>query len=136
MAENTVFIPKAARPYLVSIIVVCVIIGSITILFVDPMVERRVKSEFEITGLRPGEKIHEQMITEADSPYTYDIGPYYVILPSNGLVWQKEEYCKNFSTQKVEVGFQYDSGSNERFLTIEELRELIREHVDPTFTVS
>ena len=85
-----------------------------------------------IIGIRPGEKIHEEMITASDSFSTIDLGPYYAILPSDGSVLrQYQEAGKAF--ELVEPGFAYNSGTNSDFLGVEKLRELIRKHVDPAF---
>ena len=85
-----------------------------------------------IVGLRPGEKIHEEMITISDSYSTIDLGPYYAILPSDGLV-QRSYQSANLPLTIVEPGFSYNSGTNSEFLTVEQLRYLIREHVDSSF---
>jgi UDP-N-acetylglucosamine 4,6-dehydratase (inverting) len=85
-----------------------------------------------IVGIRPGEKIHEEMITASDSFSTVDLGPYYAILPSDGSTW--EAYQKaNTSVQSVPKGFAYNSGTNSEFLSVEQLRGLIRQHVDEAF---
>lgn len=81
-----------------------------------------------VIGIRPGEKIHEEMITSSDSFTTYDLGEYYVILPQIPN-WDLEAYKKHFNAKPVERGFNYTSGDNENFLTVEELRTLIDEHV-------
>ena len=86
----------------------------------------------EIIGIRPGEKIHEEMITSSDSFSTYDLGKYYVILPQIPD-WNKNEFIKKFKAQKVQEGFSYNSGTNEEWLSTGQIRELIVEHVDPTF---
>jgi UDP-N-acetylglucosamine 4,6-dehydratase (inverting) len=88
-----------------------------------------------IVGLRPGEKIHEEMITSSDSINTVDIGPYYAILPSAGF-FSIEDYIERTGGTRVEPGFAYDSVSNPDFLAVDELRTLIRTHVDPGFKVS
>lgn len=82
----------------------------------------------EIVGIRPGEKIHEEMITASDSFNTVDIGRYYAILPTSGS-FDTSHYCAHFKGQLVEPGFAYDSGSNPSFLSVEQLRELIDAHV-------
>ena len=82
-----------------------------------------------IVGIRPGEKIHEEMITASDSFNTVDLGEYYAILPSAGE-HSPDAYLAAKGGERVTPGFAYHSGSNEYFLTVEELRELIREHVD------
>jgi UDP-N-acetylglucosamine 4,6-dehydratase/5-epimerase len=84
--------------------------------------------EHRIIGIRPGEKIHEEMITSSDSYNTYDLGKYYVILPTV-TNWNVEEYKKAFNAQKVENGFSYTSGDNSEWETVESLRVLIRKHV-------
>jgi UDP-N-acetylglucosamine 4,6-dehydratase len=88
----------------------------------------------EVIGIRPGEKIHEEMITSSDSFYTYDLGKYYTILPSVPN-FKIEEYINFFSAKKVTEGFSYDSGTNTEWETVESLRELIKNHVDNSFTV-
>lgn len=88
----------------------------------------------EIVGIRPGEKIHEEMITASDSFTTYDLGKYYVILPQV-TNWNLDEYISNFNAKKVPVGFYYNSGDNEDWETVDSLRGLIKEHLYPDFTV-
>jgi UDP-N-acetylglucosamine 4,6-dehydratase/5-epimerase len=90
------------------------------------------RCEKPITGVRPGEKIHEEMITSSDSFNTIDLGEYYAILPSDGRV-QRLYQDAGISTAFVPSGFAYNSGSNPEFLSVEQLRSLIREHVDPAF---
>ena len=85
-----------------------------------------------VVGIRPGEKIHEEMITAADSFSTYDLGSYYAILPSDGAV--QNLYKKSgIRLQPVPLGFSYDSGSNTDFLSVDQLRNMIRENIDPSF---
>jgi UDP-N-acetylglucosamine 4,6-dehydratase/5-epimerase len=88
--------------------------------------------EKPITGIRPGEKIHEEMITASDSFTTIDLGVYYAILPNDGRVQQRYQQDGITSTA-VPSGFAYNSGSNPEFLTVDQLRTFIREHVDPAF---
>jgi UDP-N-acetylglucosamine 4,6-dehydratase len=88
--------------------------------------------ELEIVGIRPGEKIHEEMITSSDSFYTYDLGKYYTILPSVPN-FDINEFIKTFNAQKVTEGFNYDSGNNKEWETVESLRALIKEHLDSNF---
>jgi UDP-N-acetylglucosamine 4,6-dehydratase len=80
--------------------------------------------EHVIVGIRPGEKIHEEMITTSDSFNTVDLGRYFAILPSAGS-HSVETYCAEYGGKPVEPGYAYDSGSNTDFLTVEQLRELI-----------
>lgn len=88
--------------------------------------------EKPITGIRPGEKIHEEMITSSDSFTTIDLGAYYAILTSDGRVQQR--YLEaGISSEPVAMGFAYNSGSNPEFLSVQQLRALILEHVDPAF---
>ena len=88
--------------------------------------------EKPVIGIRPGEKIHEEMITASDSFSTVDLGPYYAILPSDGIALGAYTTA-GIQAQGVPQGFAYNSGTNPDFLSVELLRSLIREHVDPTF---
>lgn len=90
--------------------------------------------EHKIVGIRPGEKIHEEMITSSDSFTTYDLGKYYVILPQV-TTWNLNEYILKFNAKLVEKGFTYNSEQNTEWLSVEEIRELIREHVDSNFKI-
>jgi UDP-N-acetylglucosamine 4,6-dehydratase/5-epimerase len=90
--------------------------------------------EHRIIGIRPGEKIHEEMITVSDSYNTYDLGKYYVILPTV-TNWKMEDYKKSFNAQKVENGFSFTSGENKEWETVESLKELINKHVSSTFEI-
>jgi UDP-N-acetylglucosamine 4,6-dehydratase (inverting) len=91
--------------------------------------------ETRIVGIRPGEKLHEEMITESDSLNTIDLGEYYAILPSVSYTYTAEEYMKHHKAEMVPFGFTYNSGTNTEWETIDSLRELIKEHVDPQFSV-
>jgi UDP-N-acetylglucosamine 4,6-dehydratase len=86
----------------------------------------------EIVGIRPGEKIHEEMITASDSFTTYDMDKYYAILPQV-TNWSLPDYIKMFNAKKVKEGFKYNSGENSEWVNAENLRQLIKEHVDPNF---
>lgn len=86
----------------------------------------------EVVGIRPGEKIHEEMITESDSLTTLDLGPYYAILSANGRL-TFERYCTFMPATRVAPGFAYHSGRNSSFLTVEQIRDLICTHIDPAF---
>lgn len=81
-----------------------------------------------VVGVRPGEKIHEEMITTSDSPNTVDMGRYFAILPTAGA-YTIEDYCQRTGSRLVEPGFSYDSGANPEFLSVAQLRALIAEHV-------
>ena len=86
----------------------------------------------EIVGIRPGEKLHEEMITETDSLSTLELDKYYVIKPSIPL-WDDEAYLKKFNGKRVEHGFKYNSGTNPAFMTVDDIRADIRKHIDPAF---
>ena len=88
--------------------------------------------EKPVVGIRPGEKIHEEMITTSDSFYTYDLGKYYAIIPSTPR-WKVDDFVTHFGAKKVPLGFRYNSGENTEWETVEGLRELIKEHVDSSF---
>lgn len=79
-------------------------------------------------GVRPGEKIHEEMITASDSYNTVDLGAYYAILPAGGAD-SLDEYCRRTGARPVPAGFSYSSDRNPDFLTVEKLRTLIQDHV-------
>lgn len=90
--------------------------------------------EKPVVGIRPGEKVHEEMITASDSFNTYDLGKYYAILPQVPRFDLKDFIDKN-NAILVEPGFKYNSGENDEWETVDSLRKLIKEHVDPTFEV-
>lgn len=90
--------------------------------------------EKKVIGIRPGEKIHEEMISASDSFFTYDLGKYYVIIPQS-TIWNLNEFVLKFNAIKVKEGFSYNSLDNEKMENVESLRELIREHIDPNFKV-
>lgn len=80
-------------------------------------------------GIRPGEKLHEEMITSSDSFFTYDLGTYYVILPSQPS-FDLEKYVIENNAKKVTQGFSYNSGGNTEWETVESMKKLINEHVN------
>lgn len=88
----------------------------------------------EIIGIRPGEKLHEEMITETDALSTLEFEHYYVILPAIPL-WNVGEYAVTFNGKPCPPEFRYSSGTNDEWLTVEQIREQIREHVDSDFKV-
>jgi UDP-N-acetylglucosamine 4,6-dehydratase (inverting) len=81
-------------------------------------------------GIRPGEKLHEEMITSSDSYNTIVFDKYYAILPSDA---NKEKYLEHYKAKEVVKGFQYNSGTNDKWETIESMRELIKKYVDQNF---
>jgi UDP-N-acetylglucosamine 4,6-dehydratase len=89
-------------------------------------------AEKRVIGIRPGEKLHEEMITETDALSTVEFEDRYVILPSAPL-WDVDEFVAAGGGTLCEPGFRYNSGTNKDWLSVEQLRELIRLNVDPSF---
>ena len=87
-----------------------------------------------VVGIRPGEKLHEEMITASDSFNTWDLGKYYAILPQKTM-FNLDEFAAHFNAKRVPEGFNYNSATNDEWETIESLRAQIKEHVDPNFTL-
>jgi UDP-N-acetylglucosamine 4,6-dehydratase len=85
-------------------------------------------------GIRPGEKLHEEMITETDALCTLEFDDHFVILPSMRL-WDVDAYTRHFDGKRCADGFHYSSGANTEWLSVEQIRELIRKHIDPSFSV-
>lgn len=90
--------------------------------------------EHRVVGIRPGEKIHEEMITTSDAFYTWDLGKYYAILPQIP-VWDAARFISHFNAKKVPAGFHYSSGENTQWESVEELRRKIKSYVNPDFEV-
>lgn len=90
--------------------------------------------EHPVIGIRAGEKLHEEMITASDSASTVDLGRYFAILPSSGD-HTAESYTLSNGGGPVPDGFAYNSGTNDQFLNVQQIRDLIRLHVDPHFVV-
>ena len=90
-------------------------------------------AEQRLVGIRPGEKLHEEMITSSDSFSTVDLGPHYAILPP-GSRSSIDAYAAATGAVAIEAGFRYSSDRNDRFLAVDELRALIRQHIDASFT--
>jgi len=88
----------------------------------------------QVVGIRPGEKLHEEMITETDGLNTLEFKDYFVILPSMPI-WQPDHYASTFAGKRCQYGFRYNSENNSEWLSIQKLRELIQLYVDPTFKV-
>lgn len=91
--------------------------------------------EHRIVGIRPGEKVHEEMISASDSFFTYDLGKYFTILPST-LNWSLKEFIEKNNAIKVKEGFAYNSLDNTEWETVDSLRILINKFVDPSFSVN
>lgn len=88
------------------------------------------KAKLVEIGIRPGEKLHEEMITASDSYNTIEFNDYYAILPSHV---EKEKYLKHYKAKEVRKGFQYNSGTNKKWESVESIRKLIRKHIDENF---
>lgn len=86
-------------------------------------------------GIRPGEKLHEEMITSTDAMNTIDIGKYYAILPSVAYNHTREDFVEHHNGTFVPEGFHYSSDNNTEWETVESMREKIKEFVDPNFEV-
>ncbi|MFP4556738.1 MAG: UDP-N-acetylglucosamine 4,6-dehydratase (inverting) [Bacteroidales bacterium] len=87
-------------------------------------------ADLEYVGIRPGEKLHEEMITDSDSYNTIEFDKYYAILPSDA---KKNKYLEHYNAKEVEKGFKYNSGTNTEWLDVEQMRDLIKKYVDPNF---
>ncbi|MDZ5606281.1 UDP-N-acetylglucosamine 4,6-dehydratase (inverting) [Bacillus pseudomycoides] len=79
--------------------------------------------KIEIVGIRPGEKLHEAMITEDDARHTLEFNNYYVIYPEFNW-WDSANTAKG---KPLPEGFSYTSDKNKQWLTIDDLRNLISE---------
>ena len=88
--------------------------------------------EHRIVGIRPGEKIHEEMITASDSFTSFDLGKYYAILPQVPN-WKLSDFIDQFKATRVVEGFNYSSGTNTEWLSVNALRKLIKENVEKDF---
>jgi UDP-N-acetylglucosamine 4,6-dehydratase/5-epimerase len=88
------------------------------------------EADIKVIGIRPGEKIHEEMITENDSVNTIEFDNYFVIIPSIlKELWEIEDFKENSNTvpgKYCDYGFKYNSGTNKEWLSVEELRSLIK----------
>ena len=83
-------------------------------------------------GIRPGEKLHEEMITDTDSLNTIDLGEYYAILPSVSFNYEEKDYLNHHKAVKVPFGFKYNSGTNTDWETVDSLVRKIESHVAPS----
>jgi UDP-N-acetylglucosamine 4,6-dehydratase len=87
----------------------------------------------EIVGIRPGEKLHEDLITDADSLYAIDTGDLYEILPAMSPGMLASVAAERRATPCA-PGFRFTSASNDRWLDVDALRQLIKTHVDADFS--
>jgi UDP-N-acetylglucosamine 4,6-dehydratase len=88
-----------------------------------------------VMGMRPGEKLHEEMITSTDALNTVDFENYFVILPSVPL-WDVGTFTQTFHGRRCPDDFHYSSGANTEWLTVDQIRDLIRRHIDPDFSIA
>ena len=88
-----------------------------------------------VVGIRPGEKLHEEMITVTDSMNTIDLGKYYAILPSVSFKHKRSDYLEHHHATPVPEGFHYSSDKNTEWETVESMREKIIKYCDPNFVV-
>ena len=87
-------------------------------------------AKIKYVGIRPGEKIHEEMITKTDGLQTIEFDNYFVVLPSFQQRWKLDDFIKNSNSKpghKVKDNFSYNSGENNKFLSVEELSVQIKE---------
>ena len=85
------------------------------------------KCEKKVVGIRPGEKLHEEMISVSDAQNTVDLGNYYAILPNlKSIIDEYEDRYKNLNF--VDEDFSYNSGTNQDFLSIKQLKKLLKEY--------
>ena len=87
--------------------------------------------EHPVIGIRPGEKLHEEMITASDSFNTVDLGRYFAILPM-AAKYSVDQYCERLGCPAVEPGYAYNSGTNPHFLTVEQLRLMVQQEMNVT----
>lgn len=85
--------------------------------------------EVKIVGIRAGEKLHEEMITDTDSLNTIDLGKYYAILPSVSYIYTENDFLRHHQASKVPFGFRYNSGTNTQWETVASLQNKIEAYV-------
>ena len=91
--------------------------------------------EKPVVGIRPGEKLHEEMVTQSDSPNTLETANCYIIVPSaigGGQQALLQRYATHHNGTTTPDDFRYSSGKNNQWLTVDQLRDLIALHVAPT----
>lgn len=90
-----------------------------------------------VLGIRPGEKLHEEMVTASDSSNTLENDQYFVIVPMLHKAKHEDtmkRYAEHHQAKAVPIDFRYSSDRNEQWLDVEDIRKLIKQHVDPNFT--
>jgi UDP-N-acetylglucosamine 4,6-dehydratase len=92
-------------------------------------------AKIKIVGIRPGEKLHEDMITETDSYYTIECEKYYIILPSLSD-HKRIDFIKHYNAKPMKENFKYNSNCNDSWLSIDDIRDQIIKFVDPDFKPS
>jgi FlaA1/EpsC-like NDP-sugar epimerase len=85
-------------------------------------------SPHELVGIRPGEKLHEQMIGSEDSQYTYEYNSYYKILPAIHN-WSLEP-ARIKDGVKVTEGFEYSSANNPKWMSVEDLQDWLSKNLN------
>jgi len=90
--------------------------------------------KIEVVGIRPGEKLHEEMVTTTDALGTIEFKNYFVILPSMPL-WDVDKFISTFNGNRCVDGFSYHSGTNSDWLSVEQIQHLIQVHLDSTVTI-
>ena len=85
------------------------------------------KNDYKITGIRPGEKIHEELINSYEAKNALELKDYYVILPTNDIK-KINKYCKKYSAKKVGESFCYTSENNKDYLNVKNLKQLIKKN--------
>jgi FlaA1/EpsC-like NDP-sugar epimerase len=91
--------------------------------------------EHTVVGIRPGEKIHEEMITETDALQAIATEKHYIIVPilfGQSLLSSIEKYANHHRGAPVAKGFSYQSGKNSEWLDVQTLRGMIAQHCMPS----
>jgi FlaA1/EpsC-like NDP-sugar epimerase len=83
------------------------------------------EAEQRVIGIRPGEKLHEVMVSPVEAPHTVRRGRFLVICPS-GDRYDAERYARETSGTRMEADFEYSSGTNEDWLSVEDIRQLLK----------
>lgn len=82
-------------------------------------------AEHCVIGARPGEKLHEAMFSMTEAPYVVRRDGYYIVTPTRGR-WSLAEYCADITgAQPLDQLFEYDSGTNDRWMSVEDIRDLV-----------
>ena len=82
------------------------------------------QAKIKITGIRPGEKIEEELLSKAENNKTVDLGKCYVVVGTTND--KTEKYYSGKKFKKVKKDFSYSSGTNEKFLSVKDLKDLIK----------